>query len=169
MNTLSSLNQLKQQGYILITTLVLMSMLTVMALTQSSHNTTQTRVATNATDFEISFEKTEGALNEAVNKVLNGTYTTQNFLANTNGLYVFDPAIAPIWQTVNWGSSSSVIHSFQGSSGTQSSYVIEQLPSVVQPGQNMKSPTYVYRITARSVGANGTSSVLIQSTIQLQQ
>ncbi|MBL7480398.1 pilus assembly PilX family protein [Legionella bononiensis] len=169
MNTLSSLTQLKQKGYILITTLVLMSMLTMMGLTQSSHNTTQTRVATNATDSEISFEKTEGALNEAVNKILNATYTTQNFLNNTNGLYLFDSSTTPIWKTVNWSSSSAVINSFQGGSGTQSSYIIEQLPSVIQPGQNMKSPTHVYRITARSVGSNGTSSVLIQSTIQLQQ
>ncbi|KTD35374.1 Tfp pilus assembly protein PilX [Legionella moravica] len=169
MNTLSSLTQLKQKGYILITTLVLMSMLTMMALTQSSHNTSQTRVATNATDSEISFEKTEGALNEAVNKLLNSTYTPQSFLNNTNGLYVFDSSAAPIWKTVNWSSSAAVINSFQGSSGTQSSYIIEQLPSVIQPGQNMKSPTRIYRITARSVGANGTSSVLIQSTIQIQQ
>jgi type IV pilus assembly protein PilX len=162
-------SSIKQKGYILITTLVLMSMLTVMALTQASHNITQTRIATNATDSEISFEKTEGALNEAVNNILNATYTTQSFLNDTNGLYLFNSTEAPAWKTVNWSSNSAVINSFQGGSGSQASYIIEQLPSVIQPGQNMKSPTHVYRITAHSTDASGNSSVLLQSTIQLQQ
>ncbi|WP_298623632.1 pilus assembly protein PilX [uncultured Legionella sp.] len=166
---MSTLSSQKQKGYILITTLVLMSLLTVMALTQASHNTTQTRLATNAVDSEISFEKTEGALNEAVNKIFNATYTPQSFLNDTNGLYIFDATKAPVWNTVNWSSSSAVINSFQGNSGEQSSYIIEQLPSVIQPGQNMKSPTRVYRITAHSTNAGGNSSVLIQSTIQLRQ
>jgi type IV pilus assembly protein PilX len=146
-----------------------MSMLTVMALTQTSHNTAQTRVATNATDSEISFEKTEGALNEAINNIMHSTYTNQSFLNNTNGLYLFDSSAAPLWKTVNWSSGSAVINSFHGSSGAQSSYIIEQLPSVIQPGQNMKTATRVYRITARSQEASGNSSIMIQSTIQLQQ
>lgn len=169
MNTLSSISQLKQKGYILLTTLVLMIMITVMALTQVSSNTSQTRVSTNATDTEISFEKTEGALNEAINRIINSTYTTETFLRNTNGLYLFDQTAAPLWKTVNWSSTAAVINSFQGSTGTQSSYIVEQLPSVVQPGQNMSKPTRVYRATARSVGANGNTSIMIQSTVQIQQ
>lgn len=169
MNNLSSIAQFNQQGYILLTTLVLMIMISVMAITQVSSNTSQTRVATNATDTEITFEKTEGALNEALNQVINSTYTTESFLRNTNGLYLFDHTAAPLWKTVNWSSTAAVIPSFQGSSGSQASYIIEQLPSVVQPGQNMSKPTRVFRATARSVGANGNSSIMIQSTVQIQQ
>lgn len=162
------MNHHHEAGYVLITTLVLMIMLTAMALTQISLNTSQIHVAANATDAEVSFEKTEGAINEALNKLINATYIPTNFLANSNGLYVFNQNNAPLWQTVNWTSSGAVINSFQGSSGSQASYIIELLPSVIQPGQSMKSPTHVYRITARSVGASGNSAVLIQSTIQLQ-
>lgn len=170
MINLSSIDQMRQKGYILITTLVLMIMLTAMSLTQVSLNTTQTRVATNAQDSMVGFEKTEGAANEAVNKLMNGTYTNTNFLQNSNGFYILDPnSSSAIWQTINWSGSSGVIPSFQGSSGAQADYIIEQLPSVVQPGQNMKTPTRVYRITARSVGASGNSSVLIQTTVQIQQ
>jgi type IV pilus assembly protein PilX len=150
MNNLSSISQQKQQGYVLLTTLVLTIMITVMALTQVS-------------------SKTEGALNEALNRIINSTYTTEAFLRNTNGLYLFDQTAAPLWKTVNWSSTAQVINSFQGSSGTQASYIVEQLPSVVQPGQNMSKPTRVYRATARSVGANGNTSVMIQSTVQIQQ
>ncbi|WP_238585395.1 pilus assembly PilX family protein [Legionella steigerwaltii] len=157
-----------EKGYILLLTMVLLIMLTVLALTDVSLNTTQTRIAANATDSEISLEKTEGALNEAINNLLNGTYNANDFLKNSTGLYLLTPGNPPLWTTVNWSSSTSVIPSFQGYSNSQASYIIEQLPSVIQPGQNMKTPTYVYRVTARSLGANGNTSVILQSTVQIQ-
>lgn len=168
MNQLSSISQSRQQGYVLLTTLILMIMLTMLALTQVSLNTTQTRVATNVTDTEITFEKTEGAVNEAINSINNGTYIAASFLNNSNGLYLYNQNSSPLWKTVNW-SSGAVINSFQGKSGNQASYFIEKLPSVCQPGQNCKTPTNIYRITGRGLGANGNSSVLIQTTVQTQQ
>lgn len=169
MINLRLVRQSKQEGFILITTLVLMIMLTVLAVTQVSLNTTQTQVARNSTTAEISFEKTEGALNEAINRMINHTYTSESFLNNTNGLYLFNQNDPPLWHEVDWDSSTSVINSFQGSTGLRASYIIEQLPSVVQPGQNMKSLTHVYRVTGRAIGEDGNSSVLLQSTIQIQQ
>lgn len=157
-----------QKGYVLLMTLILLIALTVLALTEVSLNSTQTRIAANATDTEISFEKTEGALNEAINYLLNGTYSANDFLQNANGLYVLDPTAAPLWTTVDWSSTTAVIKSFQGNSNSQSSYIIEQLPSVIRPGQNMKTPTFIYRITARSLGANGNTALLLQSTILIQ-
>ena len=40
------------KGFALITTLVLLTMLTILALSQISSNSTQTKIATNATDTE---------------------------------------------------------------------------------------------------------------------
>lgn len=168
MNQLSSISQSRQQGYVLLTTIVLMIMLTVLAVSQVSLNTSQTRVAANVTDSEITFEKTEGAVNEAINNLKNGTYNAANFLSNSNGFYLFDQTAAPLWKTINWASSSAVIQSFQGKSGSQASYFIEKLPSVCLPGQNCKLPSNLYRITARALGANGNSSVIIQTTLQVQ-
>jgi len=158
----------KQQGFILITTLFLLLMLTVLAVSQTASNTSQTQIATNATDSEISFEKAEGALNEAINRMLQNNYSIDLFANNSNGLYVFDSTKSPLWETVNW-EGTGVIRSFSGMSGLQANYIIEQLPSVVQPGQSMRTLTRMYRITGRAVGQNGVSSVLLQSTIQLQQ
>jgi type IV pilus assembly protein PilX len=158
----------KQSGYILLMSLILLILLTILAVSAVALNTSQTRIAANATDSEISFEKAEGALNEAQSLLVNGTYSASNFVPNNNGLYLFDATAAPKWTTLNWN-SSAVINSFQGYSGSQASYIIEQLPSVVKPGQNMSIPTQVYRVTARAVGVNGNSSVILQSTVQLQQ
>jgi type IV pilus assembly protein PilX len=159
----------QQKGFILIMTLVMLVMITVLGIAQISINSTQTQVATNTTDSEISFEKAEGALNEAINQMLAGTYSNSNFIANSNGLYLFNQNATPTWQTVNWDSSSAVISSFSGSTNLQTKYIIEQLPSVTSTGNNMKKNTRVYRITGRAVGQTGSSSVLLQSTIQIQQ
>ena len=169
MNQLSSFSQTKQKGYILLMTLIMLVMLTVLAVSEVSLNTGQTRVAANASDSEISFEKTEGSINQAINLLLKGTYTATSFAQNSNGLYTFNPNTAPLWTTVNWTSNAAVINSFQGESGSQASYIIEQLPSVIQPGQNMKNPTSVYRITARSLCASGNTSIMLQTTVQLGQ
>ncbi|MBI2786113.1 MAG: pilus assembly protein PilX [Legionella longbeachae] len=163
-----SINRGEQRGYILLLTMIFLIILTVFAITAVSLNTTQTRIAANATDAEISLEKTEGALNAAINNLLNGSYSATDFLQNTKGLYILNPANPPLWTTVNWSSSNSVINSFQGSSTSQASYIIEQLPSIIKPGQNAKYPTLIYRITARSIGASGNSAVILQSTIQIQ-
>lgn len=168
MINLSNISQAKQKGFILLITLVLIVVLTVLALTQISLNSTQTRIAANASDLEISFEKTEGAVNEAINLLLNGTYVASSFSANGNGLYLLNANSTPLWSSINWNSSTSVKNSFQGVSGNRASYIIEKLPSVIQAGQNMKSPTNIYRITARSLSESGNSSVLVQSTLKVQ-
>jgi type IV pilus assembly protein PilX len=171
MNHLPPISQSKQSGFVMLTTLIFMIMLTVLALTQVSLNTSQTRVAANQTDTEITFEKTEGAINQAINNLNNGTYLPINFLNNNNGLYMFNPNAAPLWTTINWSSAGAVINSFQGSSGPQASYIIEKLPTVSLRGQSAntsQNPTNFYRITARSLGASGNSAVVIQTTLQVQ-
>lgn len=166
MNRLNAKPPARQQGYILIMTMILIVLITMLALNQVSMNTTQTRVAANATNATVSFEKTEGAVNEAANNLLNGTYRTANFVKNGAGLFIFDPTVSPVWAANSWSSSNSITSTFQGSTSTKASYIIEQLPSVILPGQNIKTPTYIYRITA--TGGSGNTTQLIQSTIQLQ-
>ncbi len=157
------------KGSVLIITLLLMLMLTVMAITQITFNHTQTHIATNSADAQVAFQTAEGALNEATNRVLSGTYAPTEFLSNTNGLYLSNPANPPLWTTLDWNSNNAVIKSFQGKSYAQGAYIIEQLPSVIRPGQNINNPAHVYRITARAVGASGNSLVILQSTEQIQQ
>ena len=157
------------QGSVLIITLLLMLMLTVIAVTQISFNSTQTRIATNTADLQVAFQTAEGALNAATNNILAGTYTSSGFAANANGLYTPNPSDDPLWSTINWSGQNAVITSFQGNSNGQATYIIEQLPSVIGPGQNFNKPAQVYRITARAVGASGNSVVMLQSTEQIQQ
>ena len=157
-----------QTGSVLILTLLVMLMLTIMAVTEVSFNSTQTRIATNTADEQVAFQTAEGALNEATNNLLANNYPTASFLANANGLYLFNATNAPLWTTIDWTNAGAVIMSFQGSSNTKAAYLIELLPSVIKGGQNSGTPTQVYRITARAVGASGNSAVILQSTVQSQ-
>lgn len=152
-----------QQGFILIVALLLLLTLTIFALSGIALNSNQSRVAANAADSEVSFEKVEASLNRASSLLMNYTYNSTNFLQNQSGLYTWSATSSPVWQTVNW-SGSGVISGF-----SNSKFIIEQLPSVIKPGQNMNSLTRVYRITAQVTGQNGSSYVLLQSTVQMQQ
>ena len=159
---------MSQHGSILIITLLLMLMLTIMAVSQVSFNSTQNHIATNTNDAQIAFQTAEGALNEATNNLLAGTYATSSFLSNANGLYQFNVNNAPLWTTVDWTNSAAVIMSFKGGSSARAAYLIELLPSIVKGGQNNTLPTQVYRITARAVGASGNSPVILQATLEMQ-
>lgn len=163
------MNSKSCRGSFLIVSLLLMLMLTVMAVSQISFNTTQTRIASNSADLQIAFQTAEGALNEGTNNILAGSYSPVSFVSNLNGLYTHNPSNDPLWTTINWSSAGAVITSFQGGSKVQAAYIIEQLPSVIAPGQNANNPASVYRITARAVGATGNPVVILQSTEQIQQ
>lgn len=158
-----------QRGAVLITTVLMLILLTLGALAAVSMNSTQTRVATNSADNQVSYQTAEGALSEAKTKLLAGVYSAAGFAANTNGLYVFDPAVAPVWTDPSiWITSGAVIQGFQGGSSAGALYLIEKLPPVTKPGQSMKTPLQVYRITARAVGKSGRAPVVLQATVQVQ-
>ena len=159
-------------GFVLLTALILVLILTILALAGVALNSTQTRVAANSASQDVAFQAAEGALNQAQTNLLNGHYAQSGFSANTNGLYMFNQSAAPIWTTVNWSSSSGAIpvSNWTGlASGVKAFYIIEQLPPVAIPGQSFKTPAKVYRITAYATQASGGSPVILQSLVQIQQ
>jgi len=158
-----------RRGFVLITVLLIVLLITVLAIAIVSLNTNQTRIATNAADSQISFQTAEGALTQASAAVLAGTYSSAQFAANTAGLYTYNAsATAPLWTTVNWNSSTAVITGFQGDASAAAAYIVEQLPSVIKPGEDFKHPTMVYRITARGVGATSNSVTILQALVTFQ-
>ncbi len=159
----------QQRGSVLIITVILVLLLTILGLGTVSLNTMQTRIATNSADAQMSFQTAEGVLNQAQSKLIAGDYAYANFVAGDNGLYLFDPAVVPVWTTIDWSNASAAISSFQGKSSMPGAYIIELLPSFVRPGQSLKRMTRVFRVTARAVGPSGGAPVLLQSTVQLQE
>lgn len=162
-----------QRGFVLLTALVMLLVLTLIALVAMSFEANQARVAGNTANAQIAFETAEGALRVAEGNLLSSTYAANQFVVGgTNGLYLFNPVSAPIWsQASTWAGTNVIVSGFTGQSATAALVVIEQLPSVSLPGQNLASiqygggspPARVYRITARAVGFNGKAPVMVQS------
>jgi type IV pilus assembly protein PilX len=169
MNSSLSFRSARQKGFVLITVLLLVLMLTVLAIAIVSLNTGQTRLATNGADSEVAFQTAEGALNQGVYAALSGALTSTQFAANTGGYYTYNPSAAPLWTTINWSSSSAVVTSFQGNASSAAAYIIELMPSVIKAGQDAKDPTLVYRITARGTGQSSNSVSILQTLVTLQQ
>lgn len=164
----------RQRGFVLLTALVLLLVLTLAALVAMVYQANQARVAGNTANAQISFETAEGALRIAEGQLLTGAYTGVPFTtAGNNGLYLFNPLQAPLWTNPStWsGSGTTFASTFSGLSSAAPQVMIEQLPSVAMPGQSLASVQYgggvqtvnVYRITVRAVGANGKAPVMVQS------
>jgi type IV pilus assembly protein PilX len=158
----------RQKGFVLITVLLLVLMLTVLAIAIVSLNTGQTRIATNSENSAVAFQTAEGALNQGVAAAVAGTFSSAPFSGNTGGYYTYVPTAAPIWTTINWSSSSAVITAFQGNSSAAAAYIVEKMPSVIKPGQDYHTPTLVYRITARGVGQSSNAVTILQTVVTFQ-
>ena len=163
-------------GFVLISALILLVVLTILALAGVSLNSSQTRMAANASAQAAAFQVAEGALSVAQQQLLTGTYTAASFVGNGNGLYVLNTtAAAPVWQSISWtsgnGCSGSVLTASWANmpSGVTACYLIEKLPNVVLPGQGASQSlsTQVYRITSYASQANGGQPVMLQSLLML--
>ena len=161
-----------QTGFVLVSALILLVVLTILALAGVSLNSSQARMAANTSAQAAAFQAAEGALSLAQQQLLVGTYTAGSFIGNGNGLYVLNTAApSPVWQTVNWTSGSAcsgavLTASWSGMpSGVTVCYLIEQLPNVVLPGQSASMNTQVYRITSYATQANGGQPVMLQSLL----
>lgn len=165
MNTMPA----QEQGSTFLLTLILLAVITVIAVGEVAFNSTQTRIAANTADAQIALQTAEAAMNQATTQLLAGAYPPSLFIANTNGTYLLSLTASPVWNNANWASSAGVISSYQGASSAPAVYIIEQLPSVTLPGQNMRKPTFVYRITARATGASGNTPLVLQKIVLIPQ
>lgn len=158
-----------QQGFVLITALILVVILTIMALAGVTLGSTQTRIAANTAAQEATFQAAEGALNQAQTNLLINNYPATSYAANTAGLYLYNSAAPPLWTTVNWNSGSAVIFSTWGSlpAGISTAYIIEKMVAVYMPGQ--QQPVNMYRITVNATQASGGAPVILQSLVQIPQ
>lgn len=167
MNGYNALRQ-RQQGVILLMTLIFLFAMTVLAFTTVRLNTAVTRISTNHVNNEISFQTTEGANNQIAQNIIKGQYLNNNFVNNTGGFYLLNTSSAPLWSNISW-KGGNVQTGFQGSADAPASFFIEQLPSVIKPGQNMNRTINIYRITTRATNSANNTASIMQTTVQIPQ
>jgi type IV pilus assembly protein PilX len=161
-----------QAGVALITGLIFLVMLTLIAITAMQSTTLEERMAGNARSRDLAFQGAEAAV-RAAETVLSGA-SLPAFNGSKAGYYaqLANGASADYWEhTHNWATQSVA---FGGSlTGVQESrFVVEALPLSLGSGGDDSlvakplSGGEIYRITARGIGTDGTSTVILQTTFR---
>jgi type IV pilus assembly protein PilX len=155
------------------------------------------RASGNELDHQLALQAAEAGLRVGEGGVLQDLWTnypvwsTSSPSSNTGGTYSYDAVNAPatpLWQMISnagmWvysstSQSSKGVMSYTEIIGSQFSsqvaqdplFVVEELPPVANPGQNIGAAQYgadtptitVYRITALGTGGDMNSQVMLQS------
>lgn len=162
----------RQTGVALITGLIFLVMLTLIAVTAMQSTTLEERMAGNARTRDLAFQSAEAALRAAETAL--SVASLPPFNGSKPGYYaqLANGASADYWKnTHNWA-SQSVAYGGTLTDVKEARYVIEALPaSPGSVGNNSLvfqplSGGEIFRITARGVGSDGTSTVIVQTTFR---
>lgn len=164
--------QRRQAGIALITGLIFLVMLTLIAITAMQSTTLEERMAGNARSRDLAFQGAEAAV-RAAEAVLSAA-SLPAFNGSTAGYYaqLANGASVDYWQnTHNWA-TQSVAFGGTLTGVMEARYAIEALPLSLGSGGNDSlvakplSGGEIYRITARGIGTDGTSRVILQTTFR---
>ncbi|MDP9088673.1 MAG: PilX N-terminal domain-containing pilus assembly protein [Pseudomonadota bacterium] len=167
----------KQSGVVMFVALILLLILSLLGVTAARMQTVQERMARNDTNRQFSAQAAEAALRGAEVGILTGLYV--NFAGNTNGLY--SPLLAngsPL-TGMNWAVPTATLP-YAGPPLTNlpppsqtPKAVIETMPSVAIAGDdisvtglNSPTPVSVFRVTTQGVGADNTSTTMLQTIVR---
>lgn len=162
-----------ERGAAMIIALIMLLVLTVLATTTSRMTLLEERMTGNTQDNRVAFQAAEAALRDGE------AFLRQAVLPafdGNSGLY--QPAAAteePLWDTVDWADDAGV-RTYDGLGDApgalaeaRASYIIEELPHVVTPGETLATDVAVdevkfFRVTAHGVGISGNAAVTLQTT-----
>ncbi|MHB1617039.1 MAG: pilus assembly PilX family protein [Metallibacterium sp.] len=151
----------KARGFVLLTALVMLLVLTLAAIVAMAMQTTQIRVAANAESAQMALAAAEGALmtDQAAALQLQYPVTPVLCAATTASWNGTTTCGATAWPTTATAAVPGV--------------AIEQLPAVTRPGESAATGTYpgnrapIFRITVRAANpSNQNSQAVVQSLIQ---
>ena len=179
----------RQTGFVLIVALILLLVLTILGLAAAQSTSLQERMAGNARDRDLAFQAAEAGLRAAGSCLNTGMAICNNFTANANGTYVFNPYnpvapstnLTPLWNVPNFWNNPAYVLSYPTITGAslpdvavQPEVIIEQMPAVAAPGSNIGmqqfgggSPSIqLFRITAYGTGGDSSAVAMLQTTYQ---
>jgi len=168
----------KQNGVVLFVALILLLILSLLGVTAARMQTVEERMARNDDNRQIGQQSAEAALRSAENGLLTGIYV--NFAGNTNGLYApVLPNGSPL-TGMDWTNAANTLPyagppmTSMPTSVPAPKVVIENLPSVAVAGDDLSvtslnpasPPVTVYRVTAQGIGADGSSTTMLQTIVR---
>lgn len=175
----------KQNGAVLIISLVIMVAMTLIGITAMRTSILEEKMAGNMRDKEQAFQAAEATLRFAEDFIRNNVIATvsfdtdgaDGFYALSDGLDNDSDSYERIWETIDWTNADSLEYSAFNSSfniATPPRYVIQHMASIVNAndtlnldnaGQGTGAGTIeAFLITVRATGGSDDSIVYLQSS-----
>lgn len=168
----------RQRGAVLVVGLVFLALLSLMGATAYAIATQEERMAGNTRDKIRALEAAEAVLRDCEAQLV-GVLPVFSATGGAGGFYSPDAAPAatgtpPKFTTTNWSAAQS--RELQGADLSLDLFarprcIVEQLDDQPMPGGSLRAglgttATYTpFRVTARGVGANPNTVVILQSTL----
>lgn len=176
-----------QQGFVLIVALILLLVLTLLGLAAAQSTSLEQKMAGNARDQDLAFQSAEAGLSAAQGCLLSATVACVEFNPVTTGgagSYLFTPPPAastapPIWQQAGFWTTAGNTLGYTAITGTslpapvaaQPQFIIEKLPAVAAPGNNLGQSQFGggtpalgrWRITSLGTGGSSSTTAMLQT------
>lgn len=156
-----------QRGVVLVIALVMLVMMTLMALSAAQITGLNERMVGFARDRDVAFQAAEAGLREG-ERVLQ--LASLPAFDGTAGLYpTLAPGTTPRWKTIDWATSSVGYGGSITGVSAAPRYVVEEIVFLPEAGESLdaaeaESTNAYYRVTARAVGGEGNTVVVLQTT-----
>jgi type IV pilus assembly protein PilX len=170
--------QSKQSGVVMFVALILLLILSLLGVTAARMQTVEERMARNDNNREIGAQAAEAALRAAEVGLITGGPSFANIGVDL-GTYTPDLSNGSPLIGMNWGAPTAALP-YPGPPLTAlpvvsrtPKIVVEQMLSVAQPSDDISvaaltapAQVNVYRVTAQGVGADGTSTTMLQTIVR---
>ena len=179
---LSLAGQSKQNGVVMFVALILLLILSLLGVTAARMQTVEERMARNDNNREIAAQAAEAALRAAEVGLETGTIPTP--FPGNNGMYTPDLAQGSPLIGMNWTVATNTL-SYLSPLVTgpallslplvsqNPKIVVEQMITTAISGEDASvvsgtspSPIYVFRVTAQGVGADNSSTTMLQTIVR---
>jgi type IV pilus assembly protein PilX len=163
----------KESGFVLVTGMVFLVVLTIIVIYMLRGSIMQERMTSNSIDRQRALQAADAVLREAedlVSKSINNPpfdpFVIEGFTSNcASGLCKNLSTTTSPWTSVTWSSVKDSLLGFNQSKVKTPSYVIELIvPPINKPGVGCDAA--VYRIVAKGSGNTG-ADVVVQSYLQV--
>ncbi|MCF1182092.1 PilX N-terminal domain-containing pilus assembly protein [Marichromatium gracile] len=159
----------RQRGAVLIIALIFLTVLALIGTTSAVQNTQQERMSTSIRNHDLAFQAAETALRAADQALMADTISDRDQFEQDHTI-AHDADNTPAYRRdrFNWGQTQVVsVSTALDGLAEQPRYVIERLSEApCEPGGTRQCA--YYRVSARGVGADPASVVILQSLYRLE-
>lgn len=155
----------RQSGVVLIVSLIMLLLLTLIGLSGIQTTMLEEKMASNALDRNIAFQAAESTLAKAEKFILDNAVTATVYTGSNGLLDLTDNEPTDYFASTEWTAAKSISAENNFGIAANPRYIIKKIASLPGGGGAGGTKT-MFRITARAVGKNPGTQVIVQEVYQ---